>query len=807
MAVDYLSAQLRGRRRSLIHVLCVGAQLWKRNATIFIAFAVAFVVRFGDLNAKGLWYDEAMAALAARNVGIGNVLDALPLPPFYLFVIKVFTIFGDEAYLLRLPSAFFGILTVALVGFMAWRMEGVRAAHLALTITAICPFLVFYSRDAKMYAWLGFFQTASLCSLILYSRSNGAVRYLLCYVVTSLALAHVHLLGGFFIATTSIVFFLVRLCSFVSVRKWLWTQAILALLCLPNIYFMYLRFVDMRSLEFWAPQPTPVSLYFTLTNFFAGYVVSDHTRALTAIGAVILVAGGLAASTRNRRELLFLLLAAAFPVLAFYGLSAVHSNSIYVDRFLIGSAPPLLIIAAVGLSPIGSMWKRAAMLLLVLTIQTLGLFDQFHMRLPADGRKAPGVFNTFPTPKIIAFMRENIRPDDLILHTNRMSCPEFMWHLPEVQNTIIDIGGNVGSLYARRGTEKELKLFDISISELDTVALSERRAWVIAPAPGAYGYGNANPEILPWLNERAACVTAKSFGDIYYPTWVYLFDSSELARDNPATKLNLPRQPSILGSDPVPSEVSLHWECAAAAPVDGAHPARTAVTLLTQSESDRPQSICVSAFSADGHIGAARFVRTAAPQTRWELRTFRDRRSARLAMHYRVDSSVLVGADQLVCATSLPPGTYSVFVERITNGVDYPAHTAAFSLQLDGNRLIVPGTLEGSPGGWQWIRIGSHTVEHLRDTQAILSLLSHRADSEAFVSFSQIVFVNTDDAAEKNTPAIWEKHFEIGPRQVTESGLDLFVDDWPVYLFLANERYSTLTRLAPSFPSATKRRS
>ncbi|MCC6794131.1 MAG: hypothetical protein IT366_03355 [Candidatus Hydrogenedentes bacterium] len=168
---------------------------------------------------------------------------------------------------------------------------------------------------------------------------------------------------------------------------------------------------------------------------------------------------------------------------------------------------------------------------------------------------------------------------------------------------------------------------------------------------------------------------------------------------------------------------------------------------------------------------------------------------------------MLAGTDQLVCTASLPPGTYSVFVERITNGVDYPAHTAACLLQLDGNRLIVPGTLEGSPGGWQWLKTGFHRVEHLRDTQVTLSSLPHRANGEAFVSFSQIVFVNAEDTAGKSMPVIWEKHFQIGPRQDTEFELDLFFDDRPVYFLFANERYSTLARLPHIFPSDTKRHS
>ncbi|NUM53819.1 MAG: glycosyltransferase family 39 protein [Candidatus Hydrogenedentes bacterium] len=806
MIADCLTYRRRERWRSLLRTP------WKvplrtNHAALIVVITVAFALRFAGLDAKALWYDEAMAALAARNVGILSILDALPLPPLYLLTIKGLAVCGDAAYLFRLPSALFGILTVILAGYTAQRAGGRRTAFIAVLLVSTCPFLVYYSRDAKMYAWLGFFQLASLYSLILYARSDGARHLLFYHIVTSLVLAHVHLLGGFFVATTSVAFLMARLCSVKSVYNWLWAQALLLLLSVPNIYFMYRRLTDMSALEFWAPRPTLTSLYFTLTNFFAGYVGSDYARTLVAIVVVAMVAHGLAASTRNRRELLFLLSAAVGPVLVFYGLSAVQSNSIYVDRFLIGSAPPLLIVVAVGLSLIGSKWKRSAMLLLVLTTQAIGLYDQFHMRLPADGRKAPGVFSTFPTPKIIAFVRENLRPDDLVLHTNRMSCPEFMWHLSEVQNTIIDVGGNVSSLYSSRGTPKELELFDIPISELDTLALSQRRAWVIAPAPGAYGYGHANPEILPWLSERAACVSAKRFGDIYYPTWVYLFDSSEMGRDMPPTTLILPRQPSILGDDPVPNEVTIHMDRASVAPTEGARAGRTAITLRTRSEIEQPQSVYVSAFVADGHIGAAQFVRTAAPQSRWELRTFRDRRSARMAMHYRIDNAMSPDADQLVCTASLPPGTYSVFVERITNGVDYPAHTAACSIQLDGNRLIVPGKLEGSPGGWQWLKTGFHRVEHLRDTQVTLSLLPYRANSEAFVSFSQIVFVNTEDAAEKSMPVIWEKHFQIGSRQDIESRLDLFFDDCPVYFLLANERYCTLARLPHISPSDTKRRS
>jgi len=86
-----------------------------------------------------------------------------PHPPLYYFFQKLWIpLAGDSEFALRWPSVLGGVLTTALTWPLARRWIGRRAAGVAMLLTALSPFLVWFSQDARMYTPLTALALAAL---------------------------------------------------------------------------------------------------------------------------------------------------------------------------------------------------------------------------------------------------------------------------------------------------------------------------------------------------------------------------------------------------------------------------------------------------------------------------------------------------------------------------------------------------------------------------------------------------------------------------------------------------------------------
>lgn len=123
-----------------------------------VIIAVACLVRLPTLTWYSLSFDEG-ASLRFSNESYRSLfahfsdltIDRHPL--LYYIVLKAWRqIAGDVDLMLRLPSAFAGILTVALIYGFGRRRLGEATAGLASLFIALSPLVVSQHQDARMYA-------------------------------------------------------------------------------------------------------------------------------------------------------------------------------------------------------------------------------------------------------------------------------------------------------------------------------------------------------------------------------------------------------------------------------------------------------------------------------------------------------------------------------------------------------------------------------------------------------------------------------------------------------------------------------
>ncbi len=167
---------------------------------------LALWVRLHNLTYHSLWFDEVMSVHWARSelsrileVSMNLVEDRLP-PLYYLLLHGWRLLLGDGEVSVRLPSVLLGVLLVPVVYRLGTDLFGRRVAVLAAALTALNPFLVWYSQEARMYALavllasLGtwFFARAALAS----SRQRVAWHYWLGYGLCAIAGLYTHLYTG-----------------------------------------------------------------------------------------------------------------------------------------------------------------------------------------------------------------------------------------------------------------------------------------------------------------------------------------------------------------------------------------------------------------------------------------------------------------------------------------------------------------------------------------------------------------------------------------------------------------------------------
>ncbi|MCS7001505.1 MAG: glycosyltransferase family 39 protein [Dehalococcoidia bacterium] len=118
----------------------------RADPVIVVALLVAALARFAGLPDRGLWRDEWVVALAAAGEG-GIPYDLLGAPLTGLTQGWAF-LAGASALSVRWPSAMAGVVAVAAVGPIAWRLGGRPLARWAVWLAATSPLAVLFDRMA-----------------------------------------------------------------------------------------------------------------------------------------------------------------------------------------------------------------------------------------------------------------------------------------------------------------------------------------------------------------------------------------------------------------------------------------------------------------------------------------------------------------------------------------------------------------------------------------------------------------------------------------------------------------------------------
>jgi 4-amino-4-deoxy-L-arabinose transferase-like glycosyltransferase len=150
---------------------------------------VAAALRFATLTHQSLWFDEAQAVHEMR-LSFGAMLRAWsagePNPPLYFILAWPWAkVFGADAGGLRSLSAVLGTATVPLTYLCGRELVSRRAGLWAAAFTALSPFMIWYSQEAREYMLVTALSAASLVFFARIWRGSGARRDLIWWSVFS----------------------------------------------------------------------------------------------------------------------------------------------------------------------------------------------------------------------------------------------------------------------------------------------------------------------------------------------------------------------------------------------------------------------------------------------------------------------------------------------------------------------------------------------------------------------------------------------------------------------------------------------
>jgi mannosyltransferase len=395
----------------------ISPELWLTLLVTAIVLAGALLRLYG-LDRNSLWNDEAASWLMGRLHFPDMIQASLSddHPPLYNIVVyETIRLIGDSEIALRLPSTAMGIANIYLIyrlGKVLWdRLTGIFAAALL----AFSGFHIWHSQEARMYTLLCLTATVFALATLRYLDRPGRLRAWGCGFA-GLLLLYSHPYGAIDWASINLGVGLAlltrRAWPNVKLRAWLGIQFLVALSFLPWLFALFNRLHEVFEQDAWIPFPT-IGLLFGMVRAFAGGPAMLCALILLVLVVVLVSANGDAATASQghdgvvaQQSLLsrmwhglawqtwFLLIWAALPCLTGYALCLL-THPILQDRYLIGSLPPCLLLAARGLWLLRSNRFVLAGSVMVLVIAGApSVYRSIAVDRNEDGRAAAAVFAT-----------------------------------------------------------------------------------------------------------------------------------------------------------------------------------------------------------------------------------------------------------------------------------------------------------------------------------------------------------------------------------------------------------------------------
>ena len=248
--------------------LLLGSTACRRDCGLQSAAVIASIVaivalglRLHGLGDKPLWLDEIItwqrASLPIPEL-IDNAIRNEHFPTYFLLV-RLFDAPVIDEWMLRLPSAICGAISVSMAVLVAAEAQSLRAGVVAGALMALSPFEVQFAQEARPYTLLSCFVFLAIWGLVRIAQRPAAAAAPLGQRYALLGSWGAYTVGTIGALDTSAVTYPWLLVSNLALaviiwragferrgllRNWLLVQFIILLVCLPGLIGIFSRSLE-----------------------------------------------------------------------------------------------------------------------------------------------------------------------------------------------------------------------------------------------------------------------------------------------------------------------------------------------------------------------------------------------------------------------------------------------------------------------------------------------------------------------------------------------------------------------------------
>jgi mannosyltransferase len=436
-------------------------------------------LRFYDLSAESLWFDEAHS----ENFVKANVIDIVKTtgrannnPPLYWVMLHYWVgLFGNGEGSLRSLSAIFGTAAVLVMFLVGSRLFDSRTAFIGALLFAVSPFQVYYSQEARPYGLLVFLSLASYLFFVKIIKPDHRRSDYLLYALSTIALGYTHVYAIFIIAS-QIGYLLIRGRACHHERYRFWAIFSLIVVCLlPLALILGPATQKIVSKGFWIQRPTLLTVATILKQFAGGqghmgiilgalFISLSLLSFLTAkIGSVQwATAPPLDNFIRRCRTMaeaahdnLLLILWLFVPIIVPFIISQI-TTPMLVPRYTIGASPAFYLLTARGIRALG-VRMGLGMIIIIIVVTGLYLRNYYRYDVKEQWREAAEIVSS------------NAQGTDVILICGRHSLRlpftyYYKGNLPIVEKKESIVSGDLAG-YARKATQERSRLWVITLPQ------------------------------------------------------------------------------------------------------------------------------------------------------------------------------------------------------------------------------------------------------------------------------------------------------------------------------------------------------
>ncbi len=326
---------------------------------------VGFGLRVYRIHTHAYSGDEAFSVINWTRASLDYLLHTValidPQPPavllsFYGWVRLV----GDTELATRMLSALASTITLATTYAIARHLTNPHTALIALILTAVNPFQIWYAQDFRSYSLWFCLSALSVLSMLRALEQPQHLRRWVIYIVVAAAGAYTFYLEGFFLIAQNLFVLLAEVRRRPHLlKRWAISQVAILLLLLP----WFLR-PSLRQSGY-LPTAGPPNFPWAFETLLFGetlpawlkpplLTVASHTFTPIALVAMLLTACGLIVAAHRRRLLTFLALYSLLPIALLGTLAAITQRGYFRPRYVGAASIPLILTSAVLLSTIPS---------------------------------------------------------------------------------------------------------------------------------------------------------------------------------------------------------------------------------------------------------------------------------------------------------------------------------------------------------------------------------------------------------------------------------------------------------------------